>query len=580
MEFDPFNSFSPEGKPDKEKKEEKRTKKRDKFAAPIPVEKTAEPAERTPFEKAVANLAFKKQTEKQAAEAGEPLAVAEQASSAKKAAKKPELSSQSVETEEQRAGNAPQETVEAVQSTAEVAQDEADESEKNETKQQTDEGVYETIPLHPNQLNVGELVINLHGDRPVAERVLPLDPAETPLPPTGSAAAEQPMWRSQPQQQQQQRVSVAAAEGREVFGAAPLGSGAELPPTQPREGLFAVPDLQPETPEPLQSYTVGNPYQQMEQGPVLQNMLGNQPSAAKVENVDKNVVTRQEMEDEIYYATKYGQRRGVLAGAVVAGAYEHFKHRRREKRAEKHQEHLAKQHNKQLRKYEVENAHLTTEKQTQAAKLQEFERAQAAAPYAAERPVYTEQRQFTASEQNTTPRFESRSGTSAETKTALKPEQLSSKPEQPAVVPADAPEQLAIPKDHRIETSAWHSIEVDARTGKAVENPTFAYGHEYYHERAQEAGPRDTQRTAAAGEVALVAAAMDENGRPTGGGSADSGMPPPYQLPPDASQRTRSGGVGFKPLPGAKPTDTQSSGPLWPWLVALGVVIVLLFVVL
>ncbi len=38
----------------------------------------------------------------------------------------------------------------------------------------------------------------------------------------------------------------------------------------------------------------------------------------------------------------------------------------------------------------------------------------------------------------------------------------------------------------RVETSAWHRIEIDEKTGKAVENPEIAYGEEFKHERRQE----------------------------------------------------------------------------------------------
>jgi len=38
----------------------------------------------------------------------------------------------------------------------------------------------------------------------------------------------------------------------------------------------------------------------------------------------------------------------------------------------------------------------------------------------------------------------------------------------------------------RVETSSWHRYEVDAATGKLVENPTIAYGEEFNKERKQE----------------------------------------------------------------------------------------------
>jgi hypothetical protein len=38
----------------------------------------------------------------------------------------------------------------------------------------------------------------------------------------------------------------------------------------------------------------------------------------------------------------------------------------------------------------------------------------------------------------------------------------------------------------RVETSAWHRIEIDEKTGKPVENPEVSYGEEFRHEQAQE----------------------------------------------------------------------------------------------
>ena len=60
--------------------------------------------------------------------------------------------------------------------------------------------------------------------------------------------------------------------------------------------------------------------------------------------------------------------------------------------------------------------------------------------------------------------------------------QIAAPPEQQA----DSPENVELPPDRRVETSAWHRIEVDKRTGKAVENPTLAYGEEFQREQHQE----------------------------------------------------------------------------------------------
>jgi len=43
----------------------------------------------------------------------------------------------------------------------------------------------------------------------------------------------------------------------------------------------------------------------------------------------------------------------------------------------------------------------------------------------------------------------------------------------------------------RVETSAWHRIEIDEKTGKAVEDPEVAYGEEFRREKRQETLKKD-----------------------------------------------------------------------------------------
>lgn len=68
-------------------------------------------------------------------------------------------------------------------------------------------------------------------------------------------------------------------------------------------------------------------------------------------------------------------------------------------------------------------------------------------------------------------------------------------------------DELKLPKGHRIERSAWHNIEVDVHTGRAVEDSAIEYGKEYYKERAHERSGADDFVGAAATGVALAAIA-------------------------------------------------------------------------
>ena len=150
----------------------------------------------------------------------------------------------------------------------------------------------------------------------------------------------------------------------------------------------------------------------------------------------------------------------------------------------------------------------------------------------------------------------------------------------------EAPERLEIPQEHVLQSSAWHSIEIDKRTGRPVENPTFMYGREYYRERAHETGPV-SRRNAAAGEVALVAAARSGNssaGGTTAGAvgvqdanaststnipSATTQGPPSRQKAKDAASSVRN-----------HLTAPSATGPIWPYLVALVVILFCLVVLL
>jgi hypothetical protein len=78
--------------------------------------------------------------------------------------------------------------------------------------------------------------------------------------------------------------------------------------------------------------------------------------------------------------------------------------------------------------------------------------------------------------------------------TDIKIEKQSKTPEKTAkpaaeLAPEDRPiteETYKAPEGSRIETSSWHRIEIDAKTGKAVANPELAYGEEFKRERRQE----------------------------------------------------------------------------------------------
>lgn len=137
-------------------------------------------------------------------------------------------------------------------------------------------------------------------------------------------------------------------------------------------------------------------------------------------------------------------------------------------------------------------------------------------------------------------------------------------------------EQLQVPNEHRLEASAWHTIEIDSKTGKPVEagSGTFQYGHEFQQERSHEAPKPNDNRDAAAGEVALVAASLQA------ADTADSNQAP--KTPADAWRASQTGQAATQQtqsVPLLKKT-VQAVKPVWPLIAGLVIVIILLIITL
>jgi hypothetical protein len=293
-------------------------------------------------------------------------------------------------------------------------------------------------------------------------------------------------------------------------------------------------------------------------------------------NQAEQVVSKADFDDAIYRATKTGQNRGVAAGLLAGAGYEHFKHKRREKRvAKKHQE--------------------TTKKLTEARKSLAF----TAEQQAKQRAEYTAQADDSSRQLAETERRVS---------TLEQQRQIHPTAERPAVASvANAPktrleqalqptveaEPLAVAPEHRLQTSAWHTIEVDARTGRAVEKPVFEYGHEYYREQAQEnaLGLPPAQDTSEQKPPTKTSTASHDTPSTIArfGGSS---LPPMYDNTPSqpAPQAAQPTPVSSKPAQ-ARPTNvppatkvvgrpTQPASPIWPLVLALVVVVICLSLVL
>lgn len=392
-------------------------------------------------------------------------------------------------------------------------------------------GGYEALPdseLEPGELSGGEVIVRLQGDEPVAERVIPLHAEEKSPESVVSKTPAEPAEEAPLRPSQNAEDSAPAPE-------APAAGGGETPPPPPPEAPPAAAEPpEPERPEPAMQPPAEVLYRPQAEAATTSAIL---PNAAPA--TGERPATKEEVEDALHRTAKVHAQHGALSGLFVGSWLANRSLRRRQKQESKE---LDRQ-GRQLRQVTEE---LHTVQGTQESRHT-----------AAEQQFGSVRKRF-----ENLPRTE---------KARPAPEQA--KRSETAVNPKPT-EQLEIPRDHHLETSAWHTIEIDSKTGKPVEKPVFDYGHEYYRERAHETTPA-LQLGAAAGEVALVAAAMGQ----ASGQSAQPGSAAHIQLATTQGVPKAARAAGPKPAKKAS-AALQSTAPLWPWLLALLVVIICLVAVI
>ena len=262
--------------------------------------------------------------------------------------------------------------------------------------------------------------------------------------------------------------------------------------------------------------------------------------------------TRRTIENAEWDGFQEGRRKGLVAGLLVGGGIEHFRHKRREKKMEKRQqkETLVQQRRIERLEHDYEVA-----KQSQ-----QSERARSETSLARERLATTAERTERAKEIEELKRTQER----------LAQQTNETRPPEEELLPA-------VPKGHRIERSAWHNIEVDEH-GKAVQESAIEYGHEYYKERVHEVAPKQ-QVDSAAGEVALVAAALND---------ASAQAVPPVSPTAPASSFTTATPQQVQPNPLKRRTQTVlktvTTPPSTPfativWFVVLVVIAIVVFAI-
>lgn len=214
------------------------------------------------------------------------------------------------------------------------------------------------------------------------------------------------------------------------------------------------------------------------------------------------------------YSNRTAERRNLVAGILLGGIVEHIRHKRREKRMKATHEKEIKQikgeqqfQQAEQSKSERKAAREKTDLEARLERLSQAQQREANATDKRAAPTETAQASVVSSEEqkteaNVAPTAETPSSFYEDFKrkyrapemaapvSASRQEIKKAGKEEPAPVPRQQPENidepLQVSPDRRVESSAWHRIEVDKKTGKAVENPELAYGEEFRNEQHQE----------------------------------------------------------------------------------------------
>ena len=443
--------------------------------------------------------------------------------------------------------------------------------------------------LAPDELSGGEVIIRLHED------------VETPAEATDVLAYDAPVELSTQKPEAASEVGMpeddepipttpfmpmpsSGSGGGSRSGGSGSGSGGSggrrtpppTPPTPPNP--FSSPNPTPPNRTPVVT------------APSRPNLFNTAPLTTAAANFNQLLQTQ--LSAEAARNRLRGRGEGLLAGLLIGGGIEHFRHKSRERKMEKK---------------------AVAEQKKQSAKLETVEfkarQDQIEAAREAERVRYAHKDALKAETAAVAKAQLSEASAINRVRTAekLTEQQEKEKAELIERLNAQAAAQEAqaekiVADENRLETSAWHVYEVD-KQGNAVQESSIEYGHEYYQERAAETGPKDQQLGVKAGSTALTAAVLQNNphagstGSPVmqQGGQTSSGQPILPASPQSPAQNTT---LGLPPMLGmpsdasyidndthqkaspASPIDdgkTPSAG-LMPWIIALIVIGVLIAV--
>ncbi len=536
-------------------------------------QETAEARRKVPsaLEQALAQLATEERRQKAAEEAAATSDTPENAGHAEETHEEPDEESADFENEN-----------EFDESSSETTLATEEDNENTETYEPlVDYGVGAT------EFSGGEVVIDLGGSS-VEEHVVPLTSSEVVI---GNEVSQQTVTHEQDVHsvtteaepdvipaEVLSAVSEAAPVSRDMLEPLPVIMPVEAMQQQPVQPTEILDPARPDVSNEIPAYNAQPEVAYLQHQTSVEGVSNAMPSPNVVQtpylrpSQTEQVISKADFDDAIYRATKTGQNRGVAAGLLAGAGYEHFKHKRREKR-------VAKKHQETTKKLAEARKSLAFTTEQQVKQRAEYT---AQADDSNKQLTETQRRVSTLEQQRQIhPVAERPIAASVANVPKTRPEQVS----QPVV----EAEPLAVAPEHRLQTSAWHTIEVDARTGRAVEKPVFEYGHEYYREQAQENAlglpPAQDTSEQKPPTTAPVAAHDTPSSTAVFGGSS---LPPMYnntpsQPVPQATKPTSTSPKPVQPQPTNVPPatkivgkPTQPASPIWPLVLALVVVVICL----
>ncbi len=435
----------------------------------------------------------------------------------------------------------------------------------DEAKIATGEQLEPSRELTATEMNGGEVVIDLHtaeSSTDEGELAVTAIPEATQ---TGPEAADDPDEAEDPVQATStpSPTTTGGSGGGNAGtsgGGSGRGRGGNGPPPSP--GATPNPPPPPQRPIPTPQAAMPTPT------PAFFN-FNTAPPQQTGPNALNQLLAQQRATERAARLANHGRGEALVGGFIIGGLVEHFRHLGRERRFERLVKREHRKQNKRIEKVEFEQKLLKTEQIEQARKVEaeRYQRNTNAKHQLAE----------TARMQMAQVETAKRTAEQQEQDKAQLIDRLNAQAIEQERLEA---EQLLKNSENRIETSAWHSIEVD-KAGHAVQETDIAYGHEYYKERAHETGPKDvTTRDTVTGAAALTAATMQQSAQQSQ--QSDLGLPPMLGMP--IQQTDVSSNSAYQPskpsLASADETPTTSPASVLVLLVILAIVVFLIVILM